>query len=230
MKNGTLFASKLKKAYNKHKQSTGIPIIPDIDDPMRRLAIGVLGVDNREEDVERAVDRLLTSMVDWNEVRVSTVAELQIGLEHKTIGHDHSCQHLINALQAVYYHENKLSLDRLKGIGRRDARHYLESLNGVNEYAIASIILWSLSGHAIPVNNRLLQALQDANLVHPSASRAEVQAFLERHISSAQAKEFCINMRSFIATKKPAAKRPKAKTPVNKKKKANSIKHVAQKS
>jgi len=230
MKNGTLYAGKLKKAYNKHKQSAGDPNIPDIDNPLRRLAIGILGVDSREEDVERAVDRLMASMIDWNEVRVSTVAEIQDGLEHKTIGHDHSCQNLINALQAVYYHENKLSLDRLKSIGRRDARHYLESLDGVNEYAVASIILWSLTGHAIPVNNRLLHALQDANLIHPTASRAEVQAFLERHIPSAKAREFCIIMRSFIAKKQPAAKRAKAKSTVIKKKKATSKKRVAQKS
>lgn len=229
MKNGTLYAGKLKRAYNKHKQSAEDPHIPDIDDPLRRLAIGILGVDSREEDVERAVDRLMASMIDWNEVRVSTVAEIQNGLEHKTISQNHACQNLINALQAVYYYENKLSLDRLRSIGRRDARHYLESLEGVNEYAVASIILWSLTGHAIPVNNRLLQALRDANLIHPTANRAEVQAFLERHIPSAQAREFCIIMRSFIPKKKPAEKQAKTKPAASKKKKSTSKKRVAQK-
>ena len=186
---------------------------------MRRLAIGILGVDSREEEVERVVNRLMANMIDWNEVRVSTVEEVQDGIDHKTIGTYKACRNLINALQAVFNMENKLSLDRLKSIGRREAKQCLESLNGVSEYAVASVVLWSLGGHAIPVNNRLLQSLRDADLVNSSASRAEVQAFLERHISAVQAKEFCIAMRSFSAGKGTAARRSKTRITGKKKKK-----------
>lgn len=224
MKNGTLYAGRLKKAYNKYKQSVSKPGIQDSDEPLRRLAVGILGVDHRIEDVERAVDRLQGKMVDWNEVRVSTFEEIQEALEHKSIGNEESCRNLIHAMQSVYDKENILSLDRLKSIGRREARQYLESLNGVNEFAVASVVLWSLNGHAIPINNRLLQALRDANLVNPSATRAEVQAFLERHIPATQAKEFYITMQSFVPSKKATAKKTKTKTIIKKKKKTASHK------
>lgn len=224
MKNGTLYAGRLKKAYNKHKQSVPEPVIPENDDPMRRLAIGILGADHHNAEVERAVNRLRERMIDWNEVRVSTAVEVQAGLDHKSIGKQDPCHNLILALQAIFDQENKISLDRLKSIGRREARQHLESLNGVNEFAVASVILWSLGGHAIPVNNRLLQALRDADVVNPSATRAEVQAFLERHIPATQAKEFCISMESFTPPKR-AAKKPKAT--IKKKKKAVKKKKVA---
>ena len=63
----------------------------------------------------------------------------------------------------------------------------------------------------------LLQALRDADLVHPTAERGEVQAFLERHISASEAKEFCLVMRSFAPDKpgerrRPAARASKAST------------------
>lgn len=220
MKNGTLYAGRVKKAYAKYKLSVPKPGIPDNDEPLRRLAVGILGIDHRIEDVERAVDRLQGKMVDWNEVRVSTFEEIRDALEHKSIGNQEFCQNLIHAMQSIYDKENILSLVRLKSIGRREARQYLESLKGVSEFAVASVVLWSLNGHAIPINNRLLQALRDANLVNPSATRAEVQAFLERHIPAVEAKEFYITMQSFVPSKKTTAK--KTKTTVKKKKKTAS--------
>ncbi len=108
-----------------------------------------------------------------------------------------------------------MSLERLRSVGRREARQYLEQLEGVDEYAAASVLLWSLGAHAIPVGDRLLSALRAAELVHPTATRAEVQAVLERHVSAAEAQEFCLIMRSFKPPKRPprtAAAKKKAAT------------------
>ncbi len=212
MKSGTIYAARLKRAYAKIRQSVPQPKIPESDDPLRRLAIAVLGVEGAEEEAETALDRAFTTVVDWNELRVSSAAELNKATGN-TIPHGvERCQRLIDALQAIYDRENQLSLDHLRTMGRREARHYLEQLNGVDEYGVASVILWSLGGHAIPVDDRLLEHLRNTDLVNPSADRAEVQAFLERHISAAEAKEFCIIMRSFTPkrTSGKAGVRPKS--------------------
>jgi hypothetical protein len=66
-------------------------------------------------------------------------------------------------------------------------------------------MLWCFGGHAIPVNDKLLSSLREAELVHPNATRAEVQAFLERNVNATQAKEFCVVMRSFTASKRGSA-------------------------
>ena len=66
-------------------------------------------------------------------------------------------------------------------------------------------MLWSFGGHAIPVSDPLLASLRAADLIHPTATRAEVQAFLERNINAAQAKEFCLVMRSFAVPKRAAS-------------------------
>ena len=72
------------------------------------------------------------------------------------------------------------------------------------------VALWSLGGHGIPIDDRLWQALRDADLVHPSADRGEVQAFLERHVAASEAKAFCILMRSFGEKAAGTAKRSSA--------------------
>ena len=205
MKDGTLYAPRLKKAYAKLRQSVAEPTIPRADDPIRRLAIAILGVECGDHEANRAVDRLLTVMVDWNEVRVSSAEQVGRALGDRIPQGLERAQRLIDALQAIYEREHRVSLDRLRSIGRREARDYLEALEGVDDYVAASVMLWSFGGHAIPVNDTFLQALREAELAHPHATRAEVQAFLERNINAAQAKEFCLVMRSFAGPKRSAA-------------------------
>jgi len=219
MKNGTVYAARLKRVYGQFRQTAPTPEIPGQDDPIRRLGVGILGIECGDVRAEAAADRLTSCMVDWNEVRVSSPYEVHRAIGN-TIPHGlRRSQQLIKALQSVYQSENRLSLDRLKSIGRREARHYLEQLYGVDEYAVASVVLWSLGGHAIPVDDTLLEALRGADVVHESAERGEVQAFLERHVASPDAMEFCVVMRSFPEYVLGAAKSGKARASTKTKKK-----------
>lgn len=205
MKDGTRYAGRLKKAYTKLRQSVSEPKIPEVDDPIRRLAIAILGVDCGDAEAARAIDRVFTAMVDWNEVRVSSVAQVSRAMGDRIPQGSDRARQLLDALQAIYEREHRVSLDRLHNIGRREARDYLEALPGVDDCTAASVMLWSFGGHAIPVSDKLLSSLREAELVHPNATRAEVQAFLERNVNSAQAKEFTVIMRSFAVPKRAAS-------------------------
>jgi hypothetical protein len=207
MKNGTAYAEKLKKAFAKQSLGATVPDVPETDEAVRRLAISILGVDSSDDCAERAVDLALNDMADWNEIRVSSPNEINRATGNQLPQGTQKCQRLIKALQSIYDRENRISLDVLSGIGRRESRHYLEELDGVDEYSVASVLLWSLGGHAIPVNDKLLESLRDADLVNPSADRGEVQAFLERHVSAKDAKAFCLIMQSFSPKKQAAASR-----------------------
>ncbi len=217
MKDGTLYAGKLKRAYARLRQSLPEPAIPEADDPVRRLALSILGEECGDEEAARAFEKALTTMVDLNELRVSTPDQVHRALGNRIPDGLERSRRLIRALQGVYEHEHRLSLDRLKNMGRREARLFLESLGGVNDYSAAAVMLWSFGGHAVPVNDALHQALRDSNLVHPAATRVEVQAFLERNVPAAQIKEFCLLIQSLtgkrgVAAIKSAKSRKKEKT------------------
>lgn len=224
MKRGTAYAARVKRVFAKQKQAVGAVDPPEADDPLRRLAIGILGVVNGDEFGERLVNKLLANVVSWNEVRVSNVVELQRAAGDSVESHAPYYDRLIRALQAVFDSENTMSLDRLRSMGRRDAKSLLEKLDAVDEYAVASVLLWSLGGHAIPVCDRLLDALRAADLVHPDATRAEIQAFLERHVPASDAKTFCMTMRSFSPPKKSAAKSATASSTRKSKKRTSGTK------
>ena len=204
MKDGIQYAAKLKKVYAKLKQASPDVPPPDPDDPVHRLGVSMLSVSGAEDAANRAIERALSVMAGWNEIRVSTPIEIHEALGGSTSYTLAMCKHLSEVLQGIFERENRLTLDHLRSQQRRDARVYLESLKGIDEYAVASVMLWSLGGHAIPVNDKLLAALRAAELVHPEATRVEVQAFLERHVPAAEGKEFCIVIRSLSAQKRAA--------------------------
>ncbi len=217
MKNGTMYAGRLKKAFAKVRQhEPDGAAVSELDDPLRRMAVGILGVDCGDEAAEAAVDRILSVMADWNEVRVSHPTQIQRLVGEAIPQGLTRCQQVASALQSVFDRENRLSLERLRGLGRRDARLYLEKLNGIGEHAVASVLLWSLGGHAVPVPTVMLDALRSAELVNPTATIDEVQAFLERNVPATEAKEFCVAMRSMPAGKRASGgegKKPKKERP-----------------
>lgn len=207
MKDGTAYASKLKKAYSQLRRAAPKPPLREPDDPLRRLAIGIFSLGTTDDRGEAAVEKLLSIMVDWNEIRVSSPPELGAVLGNAVPDTVGRCDALVRALRWIYDSENCLSLDRLKSLGRREARQYLEKIEGADEFAAAGVLLWSLNGHAIPVSDPVLAYLKDSDLVHPEASRADVQAFLERHISAQDARDFCMVLQAAVKTKRRTRRR-----------------------
>ncbi len=210
MKEGTKYSAKIKSAFGSVRKSVEINDDETLEDPLYTLAIAIFAQSSDEQTGRKAVDRLLASMVDWNEVRVSTPDEVHTSAGLRKGSKTSASAHLIRALDAVYARENTLDLSKLSSAPRREAKAYLDTLDGVNEFVQASVILWALGGHAIPVDDKLLAALQKADLVHPEADRAEIQAFLERNIAAAEARTFCLAMRTF--TPPPTAKPKTAKS------------------
>jgi len=210
MKNGTLYAGRLKKFFTKMRQSLPKPEIPEPDDPVRRLAVAILGAGCSDAEAARTLQKLLTIFVDWNDIRVSRAFELGRALDDASPAMQKRCHQLITALNSVYRLENKSSLDRLKNLGRREARQFLEKLPGMDEHAVAAVFLWSLGGHAIPVSDPVLQTLRDHDLVDPTADRSEIQAFLERNIAAHDAKEFVLLIGAFASERRPSGSRGKS--------------------
>ncbi|HNQ23480.1 MAG TPA: hypothetical protein PKK06_10340 [Phycisphaerae bacterium] len=199
MKEGTAYGEQLKRAYARLRAEVPAPEIPPGDDPIYRLALGVLGGGCMELAARQAVERLLARAVDWNDVRVSLPSHLAGQLAGLLPDAPERARRLTRVLQAVFERENRLSLDKLRTMPRREAKQYLEKLDGIDAFTIASVMLWSLGGHAIPVNQVVFEALRSTGLVHPEAGVEEVQAFLERHVPAEEAKAFCLIMEAAAA-------------------------------
>lgn len=201
MKNGTVYAKRVKRLFNQLKKSFDVPEMPEPTDPVEQIVLARLIAAAGETRAKRAFHQLVDVMVDINEIRVSTSMELSAILRPYVPDSLECAVSIRRALNDVFRREHAVRLDVLKTLGRREARHYLESLDGVDHYVAASVMLWSLGGHAIPVDSRLFELMGKENLIDPSAKVADVQAFLERNIGADDAKAFCLLMLRHVSSK-----------------------------
>ncbi len=200
MKNGTLYAKKIKQAYNKFRGTrTSEP--PEMRPPVEQLILAVLSQEASLDRAEKAFSQILDDMVDYNELRVSTPAEVSSSIGKFIPKSVQRAKTLLTVLNAVYQLEYTITLDHLASKGVREVKSYLSELDGITPYSMASVMLWSLGGHAIPVNDVALEFLKENDLVDANATSAEVQSFLERHVSSTDAKDFCMDLDAVIGSK-----------------------------
>jgi endonuclease III len=219
MRKGTEYAKKLKKAYSKFRSGHVPPEALEPSEPVEQLLLAALSQETTAAVGRAALTRINEEVVDYNELRVSAPGEIAELIGDSIPRSTQRAKVMIRLLNAIFAREYAVSLDSLKSKGLRDAKQYLESLDGATPYVIASVLLWSLGGHAIPVNKVVLDFLAKHDLIDPNASDAEVQSFLERHVSAADARTFCLDLEAYAASrhsataagkKSPRARKPKA--------------------
>ncbi|MCP4250609.1 MAG: hypothetical protein GY778_26500 [bacterium] len=205
MKNGTLYAKRVKRVYKQLQTRDGPSVSEEPSPPVEQLVRALLGWESTPAVADQAFRALFEKMVDFNEVRVATVPEIDIVIRDLVPNSSQCARSISRSLNSIYRREHRVNLDELRDKGRREARHYLESLNGISPFASASVLLWSLGAHAIPVRQGLLEALRSNDLIDPDAGPSEVQGFLERNIAAAEAKRFCLTMEKLVDQKPKAA-------------------------
>ena len=198
MRNGTFYARRVKRLFSELRKRHEPPKVPEPSDPVDQLVLALLSYDTPFAKAARAAQALLETMVDYNDVRVSTKGEIAAVIHPYVFNSPQRADAIRRALNAVFRKEHRINLQSLHKLGRREARQYLEELDGVDSHAMASVLLWSLGGHAVPVDRRLYEALREEGFVEPSATIEEVQAFLDRNTGASDAKEFCLLMRQFV--------------------------------
>lgn len=216
MKNSKEYAKRIDKFYKRLKQEKGKISVPDYEDPLQALLNGICLEYWTIQQTHAAFKKIHDHFVDENEFRVSRQDEVMevIGLrdaDAKTV-----TTSMLMALMAIFNRHDQLSLQFLREQGKRQARKELEIIAGLTPFAIDYCFVFSLDGHAIPLNRRMIDHLKAIECVHPESTDEEIQGFLMRQISASHAREFTclLHADSFAAaaahkTPKSAAKRKK---------------------
>ena len=100
---------------------------------------------------------------DWNEVRVSSLREIEEALADLPDA-EHRAQRLISFLQEVFETTFSFDLESLHKKGLKQAAKQLGRYQAANDYAVAWVI-HRLGGHAIPVDGPILRVLRRLGLV-----------------------------------------------------------------
>lgn len=194
MKNATKFADELKHLCKRLvKEYKPEPLQPL--EPLEALVRGAMSYDVTDTRAEEAMKAIGREFVDLNELRVATDLEIQelLGVKYPAI--EHRVGMITQCLNNIFEREHTLSLDRLKGVSKRDARQFLRELPDIHPFVEGYVMLFALEGHAMPMDEEILAYLKGQEVVEDSASLEEAQRFVEYHLKAEEVYEFFVSVR-----------------------------------
>jgi len=197
VKNATDHAKVLKTLMSKLRRAVTVTELPQRP-PLEQLIHAFLCWETSRNQADRVFPKLLNDMVDINELRVSDPEEMleAIGADY-ALAEDRALR-IKRVLNAIYRKEYAVDLAHLESMAKRDARAYLDALDGMVPFVSAAIVLLTLGGHAIPVDQQLVDRLKGDGVVDAEADIAEVQAFLEHQIRSDEALDAHLLLRAYV--------------------------------
>jgi endonuclease-3 len=137
------------------------------------------------EQAERAFRHLAEHFYDWNEVRVSSIRELEEAFAGMSDA-EARAQRLVALLQEVFETTFSFDLDVLLKKGLKQAAKQLTRYQAADEYTGAWVVQRALGGHAIPVDPPTLRCVRRLGLVDGSADGGEVRSSLEHLVPKAK--------------------------------------------
>lgn len=155
------------------------------------------------ERADRAFRSLQERFYDWNEVRVSSVREVEEVLSELPRSESRA-QRLILFLQEVFETTFSYDLEGLQKKGVKQAAKQLSRYQAANSFTVAWVTQQSLGGHAIPLDSPGLLALRRLGLLDgeqedPEVVRASLEHLIPKvkgtlfsELLSSLADEFCL--------------------------------------
>ena len=194
MKNPSKHADALRTFHRTLlKQFTVEPLAPI--EPLKALVRGAMSYDVADAKADDAMKAIEKEFVDLNELRVATDLEIQelLGVRYPQI--ERRVAMITQGLNNIFEREHTLSLDRLKTVSRRDARNFLRELPDIHPFVEAYVMLVALDGHAVPIDDEMLETLREEEVVEEETTLEEAQRFVEHHLKTGDAWEFFSAMR-----------------------------------
>ncbi len=229
MKNSKEYGKKIAKLYRSLKKKHVKVKKRVFDDPAKAIVYAIVSENMRKSAAKSVFKKMEAHFVDSNDLRVSRAEEIHDVINIANGNSKKIASKLTEFLGAIFIKYDTVNLKELKEIGKRQARKGLEELGILSRFVICYCFLTSLGGHAIPLTKEMIEYLKDGELVHPDASDDDIEGFLERRISSANAYEFYTLMRE--QSDKGRKNKPKpAKTQPASKKTSKTKKAVKKKS
>ncbi|MCA9295232.1 MAG: hypothetical protein KC983_01920 [Phycisphaerales bacterium] len=185
---------------------------PDQDDPIAVLVYSFLLWESTTTKAMAAYEKVRHAVVDFNDLRIC--------MPHETVAFIGSnypraldrCQRLRAALRDIYLREHAVTLERLVGLGKRDARKYIETLDGTTPYVAERLMVVSFGIHGMPVDEQLRTQLIDAGVLEEGIEVPEAISWLTRQIKSADSRQAHLGLQAWMDAQAEAPRSKKKST------------------
>ena len=140
------------------------------------------------ESADKAFAALKSEYFDWNEARVSTIRELSEVLKAASDPVE-TATRIKRILHSVFETFYCYDVDPLKKQNIGVAVKQLEKFNGASPFVVAYVTSHSLGGHAIPVNDGLLESLRIVGIITDGEAAKRTVPGLERAVPKTKGSE-----------------------------------------
>src|SRR2546423_11075933 len=206
MKNATKYADTLRSFTRKMIRDRKAP--PKEAQPaLKALVRGAMSYDVTDHKAEEAMKHIDREFVDLNELRVATELEVQEMLGQRYPKIEERVTMITQALNNIFEREHTLSLNRLKEVGRGDARQFLRELPEIHPFVEAYVMLYAFDGHTFPIDQSMLETLADEDVVEEGTSLEDAQKFVEHHLKETECYELFWAMRQVAYDERKTTKK-----------------------
>jgi endonuclease III len=158
----------------------------EADPVVREVLYSLLVWETSSSNARTAFRKLTETFLDVNHLRVAMPDEIAAALGDRYPRAVERASRLRAVLFDIFKRENGLQLSRVTAASKRDARTYLDSLEGIPPFAAARVAAVSMGVHAFAVDDRLLRLLVSEKVIGPTLSASEAGRWLEHHVPVAE--------------------------------------------
>lgn len=175
----------LKKRYKPKAEPTSARLTV-----LEAVVFGICHEDTSREQATLALARFKDDFFDWNEVRVSSLEEIQGALAGFPNSDDRAYR-IRRFLRQLFEKTYGFTLEALAKKPLKESVKVLQEYEVLaSDYVMATVIQMSLGGHAIPVDESARRALERLGVVDPGTDATTTRALLERAVPKNRGLEF----------------------------------------
>ncbi|MFN9347529.1 MAG: hypothetical protein ACK6DQ_13120 [Planctomycetota bacterium] len=191
--NRTVKYENLLKSLRKHYK-------PLADPPERSVLEHLLYAccleDARIDQADEGFAKLQQTYFDWNEVRVTTVAELAEALKPLPFPLQ-AASRIKQCLQSIFETRYQYDIDDMKKANLGKATAELEAWKGMSPFVVSYVSQHALGGHSIPASNLICDAMWQCDILTLAESQKNSLPGIERAIPKNKGVEFAALMHQF---------------------------------
>ena len=173
----------LKKRYKLEPRPERLSVL-------EAVVTGICHEGTTREQANQALSRFKDDFFDWNEVRVSSLEEIQ-GVLAGLPDPENRAFRLRRFLRQLFEKTYSFALD---GLSKKPLKESVKSLQEFealhSDYVMATVVHQALGGHAIPVDGPIRRGLERLGVVEAGTADTDVRSWLERAVPKNRASEF----------------------------------------
>lgn len=169
--------------------------LPKTDRPVLDLILYGICLENvTEEDAAVAFDRLFADFHDYNEMRVSSLMELEASF-NGSADSEFRALRVKTALTDIFEKYFSFDFEIIRRKTLDAATKQISKLRHLSDFVRKYILQTALGAHVVPVDDRMLAAATWLGLVPPGSSQEEASDALKPALRKADVPLFCHQLR-----------------------------------